>query len=81
MTAMAPRPGDGTDLDTAAATFAGRDVEEAEMAIAALAAEAIRGWRLDEAMFWQRVKFRARMLRAMRGGVSQRRTEGGTRRC
>lgn len=52
MTAMAPRPGDGMDLDTAAATFAGRDVEEAEMAIAALAAEAIRGWRRNAVGAW-----------------------------
>lgn len=81
MTATASRSGDIADLNTVAATFARRGAEEAEATIAALAAEAIRTWRLDEATFWQRVKFRARMLRAARDGASQHRTGGETTRC
>lgn len=74
MSATARDYGDAKDLEAAASTFAQRGVEEAEMAIAALAADAIRHWRLDEATFWQRVKFRARMLRAARDGASMHRT-------
>ena len=51
-------------LDGLAAAFAVRSAAEADAVIEALSAEAIRLWRLNDAMFWQRVKFRARRLRA-----------------
>lgn len=47
-------------LEELAASFALRDRQESEELI-----ESIRQWRLKDATFWQRVKFRARMLRAM----------------
>lgn len=54
----------GAALDELAAAFALRSVGEADQLIEALSSEAIRQWRLNDAMFWQRVKFRARRLRA-----------------
>lgn len=53
-----------SDLENEALAFARGDSEEAEALLARLAADAIRRWQLDEATFWQRVKFRARMIRA-----------------
>lgn len=64
-----PFPSDGANragsLDELAASFALRPVDEAEELIESFCAEAVRQWRLQDATFWQRVKFRARMLRAM----------------
>lgn len=62
------------DLEAAATAFAAQGAAEAEEQIAALAADAIRRWQLDEATFWQRVKFRARLLRA--AGDGRRPCEG-----
>ena len=42
------------------------DAATGEVLIETLVAEAIRHWRLDDATFWQRVKFKARMMRATR---------------
>ena len=52
-------------LDELAAAFALHPVAEAEELIESFCAEAVRQWRLHDATFWQRVKFRARLLRAM----------------
>ena len=52
-------------LEELAASFALRDREESEELIESFCCEAIRQWRLKDATFWQRVKFRARLLRAM----------------
>lgn len=52
-------------LEELAASFALRDRAESEELIESFCCEAIRQWRLKDATFWQRVKFRARMLRAM----------------
>ena len=52
-------------LEELAASFALRDRQESEELIESFCCEAIRQWRLKDATFWQRVKFRARMLRAM----------------
>lgn len=52
-------------LEELAAAFALRPAAEAEELIESFCAEAIGQWRLQDATFWQRVKFRARMLRAM----------------
>lgn len=81
MANMISRSGAMLDLDATAARFARREAGDAEAAIAALAAAAIRHWRLDEATFWQRVKFRARMLRAARDGAASRQAVGEATRC
>ncbi|KQS03810.1 hypothetical protein ASG11_05765 [Sphingomonas sp. Leaf357] len=52
-------------LDQFAASFALNDQVESELLITAFCTEAIRQWRLNDATFWQRVKFRARLLRAI----------------
>lgn len=52
-------------LEQLAASFALNDQAESEILIASFCTEAIRQWRLNDATFWQRVKFRARLLRAM----------------
>ncbi|MEG3088962.1 hypothetical protein [Sphingomonas sp. PB4P5] len=54
----------GTALNEFAAAFALRSVGETDVMIEALSSEAIRQWRLADATFWQRVRFRARHLRA-----------------
>lgn len=52
-------------LEQLAASFALNDQTESETLITAFCTEAIRQWRLNDATFWQRVKFRARLLRAI----------------
>jgi hypothetical protein len=54
----------GAALDEFAAAFAERSVAETEVLIGALSNAAIAQWRLTDAMFWQRVRFRARRIRA-----------------
>ena len=44
-----------------------QDAATSEGLIETLATQAIRQWRLDDATFWQRVKFQARMIRAQMG--------------
>ena len=55
----------GAALDEFAAAFALRSVADTDILIEALSSEAIRQWRLADATFWQRVRFRARRLRAL----------------
>jgi hypothetical protein len=60
-----PEADQAAALEELAASFALRDRQESEELIESFCCEAIRQWRLKDATFWQRVKFRARMLRAM----------------
>lgn len=53
-------------LEDAATRFAALDPVEAEATIDAFVAGAIAAWRLEDATYWQRVKFRARHIRTMR---------------
>ncbi|TCP73082.1 hypothetical protein [Sphingomonas sp. PP-CE-1G-424] len=68
-TIMPPR--DFTDhgpcVEELAREFAKQDAATSEALIETLATQAIRQWRLDDATFWQRVKFQARMIRARQG--------------
>lgn len=61
-------PRDFTDhgpcVEELAIEFARRDAAAAEALIEVLVTQAIRQWRLDDATFWQRVKFHARLIRA-----------------
>ena len=50
--------------------FAKQDAATSEALIEMLSAQAIRQWRLDDATYWQRVKFQARMIRARQGAGS-----------
>ena len=60
------------DLETTAARYAAAAPEIAELELTMLTDRAIAAWRLEEAAFWQRVKFRARMLRARARGAGSR---------
>ena len=66
-----PLPRDFTDhgpcVEDLARAFAAQDAATSEALIETLATQAIRQWRLDDATFWQRVKFQARMIRARHG--------------
>lgn len=72
-TPMTP-PRDFTDhgpcVEELAREFAKQDPATSEALIETLATQAIRQWRLDDATFWQRVKFQARMIRARQGSWS-----------
>lgn len=56
---------DNTGLENWSRRFAGRDAESSEREIDSITADALEQWRLDDAIFWQRVKLRARRLRAV----------------
>jgi hypothetical protein len=56
------------NLEATAARYAVAPAEMAECELTMLTERAIGAWRLEEAAFWQRVKFRARMLRARARG-------------
>lgn len=45
--------------------FAGGDAEASDAMLDLLTGDAIKEWRMQDATFWQRVKFRSRMLRAI----------------
>lgn len=62
-TIQATRP---VTLEEAAERYARLDPVEAEATIDAFVAGAIAAWRLEDATYWQRVKFRARLIRTMR---------------
>lgn len=65
------------DLEAEALLFARGDRVRAEARLARLAQAAVAAWRLDDAIFWQRVKFRARQVRAVgsRGEAAPERKE------
>lgn len=54
----------GTCVEDLAREFAKQDAKTSETLIESLVTQAIRQWRLDDATFWQRVKFQARLVRA-----------------
>ncbi len=54
----------GVDITAPAKFFATQDQAAADAVIGALIAEAVADWLLDDATFWQRVRFRSRQLRA-----------------
>jgi hypothetical protein len=54
----------GASVEDRAREFARQDAVTSEVVIAALVTQAIQQWRLDDATFWQRVKFQARLIRA-----------------
>lgn len=68
-----PLPRDFADhgpcVEELAREFAKQDATTSEALIETLATQAIRQWRLDDATFWQRVKFQARMIRAQEGSA------------
>lgn len=64
---MMPAPriaADGGNLDAMCHRFAALPAGEAETLIDAYVVQAISEWRVTDATFWQRVKFRSRMIRA-----------------
>ncbi|MBI0475856.1 hypothetical protein D9601_10880 [Sphingomonas sp. MA1305] len=54
-------------LETLALRFAQMPREDAEALIDGYAAAAVGRWQLADATYWQRVKFRSRLLRAAAG--------------
>lgn len=60
----------GPCVEEFALALALHDAAAGELLIEMLVGEAIRQWRLDDATFWQRVKFKARMIRATRRSAS-----------
>ncbi len=54
----------GACVEDLAREFAKQDAATSEALIESLVTQAIRQWRLDDATFWQRVKFQARLVRA-----------------
>jgi hypothetical protein len=52
------------DVGDVAAGLAGQDAAEGERAVEVLVTQALHDWRLDEAVWWQRVILKARLLRA-----------------
>lgn len=60
---LAAPPVQPPTLEATARRFAAMDRDEAETMIDAQATSAIREWRIADATYWQRVKFRSRMLR------------------
>lgn len=58
-----PPPPQALDLEPLAQRFAAMEPDAAECAIDAQVAIAIREWRISDATFWQRIKFRSRMIR------------------
>ncbi len=53
------------DLERLARQFAALPRDDAEAAIDLQVGTAIRQWRVSDATFWQRVKFRSRMIRTV----------------
>ena len=62
----------GVNLEPMAARFAAMPAGEAEGLIDAYVAQAVAQWRVADATFWQRVKFRARLIRATLRGRDAR---------
>jgi len=59
-------------LEEFAAAYAADPLASSEEALDSLTSEAIGEWRMQDATFWQRVKFRARMIRATEEGRKRR---------
>jgi hypothetical protein len=54
-----------SSLESMAARYGSLAEAEGEQAIDRHAVAAIRDWRIDDLVFWQRVRFRVRLLRAI----------------
>ena len=61
-------PRETLNLDLMARRFADQDAGSAEPAIDDYIGQAVADWRIVDATFWQRVKFRSRLIRAMARG-------------
>ena len=59
-------------LEEVAVAYAAEPLVASEEELDSLTNEAIGEWRLQDATFWQRVKFRARMIRAVEQGKKRR---------
>jgi hypothetical protein len=59
-------------LEEIAIAYAAEPLVDSEEELDSLTNEAIGEWRLQDATFWQRVKFRARMIRAVEQGKKRR---------
>jgi hypothetical protein len=59
-------------FDEISGEFAGEDAEASDAMLDQLTGDAIKEWRLQDATFWQRVKFRSRMLRAVESGAQRK---------
>jgi hypothetical protein len=60
----------GASVEELAREFARQDAATSEALIASLVTQAIQQWRLDDATYWQRVKFQARLIRATTASIS-----------
>jgi len=59
-------------FDELSAELAAGDAEASDALLDLLTGDAIKERRLQDATFWQRVKFRSRMLRASDAGVQRK---------
>jgi hypothetical protein len=59
-------------FDEISGEFAAEDQEASDALLDLLTGDAIKERRLQDATFWQRVKFRSRMLRASDAGMQRR---------
>jgi len=59
-------------FDALSAELAAEDAEASDALLDLLSGDAIKERRLQDATFWQRVKFRSRMLRASGAGVRRK---------
>lgn len=58
-------------FDEISGEFASGDAEMSDAMLDQLTGDAIKERRLQDATFWQRVKFRSRMLRAVESGAQR----------
>lgn len=61
----------GQSVEELAIVFAHQDAATSEALIETLVTQAIQKWKLDDATYWQRVKFHARLIRATRAKAAQ----------
>ena len=59
-------------FDEISGEFAGGDAETSDAMLDQLTGDAIKERRMQDATFWQRVKFRSRMLRAVESGAKRK---------
>ena len=59
-------------FDEISSEFAGGDADASDAMLDLLTGDAIKERRLQDATFWQRVKFRSRMLRAVESGAQRK---------
>lgn len=59
-------------FDEIAGEFARDHADVSDALLDLLTGDAIKQWRLQDATFWQRIKFRSRMLRALELGARRK---------